>query len=383
MIQSLKVRQKGPNPKLSIGEGKALEIKSVVTKENIDVVVFGGNLNATQQRNIEEMVGAKTIDRTQLILDIFAQRARSNEGKLQVELAQLNYLLPRLSGKGITLSRLGGGVGTRGPGEQKLEVDRRRIRERIARLSRELDKLKGRRSQNIQKKKEKGLPLIALVGYTNAGKSTLFNALTQASVSVKDQLFSTLDTTTRLLVLPGNRKVFLADTVGFVRELPHTLVEAFKATLEEAVQADLLLHIVDSSRPDAEFLIQAVDGVLVELGVDPQKVLRVLNKTDLLNGALPESPPRNQTQEIPAISAKTGQGLPALCQKISRILSKDRIRQTFFIPKACLGIVSFLYEEAQVLKRRDESEGAFFEVYLTAKAKSIFQDKLNKAVSRT
>ena len=231
IIQNLIFKQKHPNAALLIGRGKTAELALSVKKEKADVVVFESNLSSTQQRNLEEMIQAKTIDRTQLILELFARRARSVEGKLQVELAQMKYLLPRLTGKGIALSRLGGGVGTRGPGEQKLEMDRRRIRERIAQLSRELGRVERRRLSNIQKKKEKDLPLVTLIGYTNAGKSSLFNALTKTSALVKEQLFSTLDTTTRFLSLPGNQKALLADTVGFIRELPHHLIESFKATL--------------------------------------------------------------------------------------------------------------------------------------------------------
>lgn len=376
VIQNLKSKPKNPNPKLLIGEGKAEELKSVVVKEKIDVVVFGNNLSPTQQRNVEELVGTKTIDRTQLILDIFAQRARSNEGKLQVELAQLNYLLPRLSGKGIYLSRLGGGVGTRGPGEQKLEVDRRRIRERVARLSRELEKLETRRAQSIQKKKEKELPMVSLVGYTNAGKSTLFNALTNAAMIAKDQLFSTLDTTTRLLVLPGNQKIFLADTVGFVRELPHHLVEAFKATLEEARQADLLLHVVDASRPDAVLLIQAVEEVLKQLDIEPKKVLLVLNKIDLL-GSEPAVFSMNLTDdESISVSAKTGKGLNDLCLKIADLLSSEREVVQITLPKESLGLAHFLYEEGDILERRDTPRGAYFKVRLPTKTKNALLNKL-------
>ncbi|OGW83397.1 MAG: GTPase HflX [Omnitrophica bacterium RIFCSPHIGHO2_02_FULL_51_18] len=383
VIQNLKARQKAPNPALLVGEGKAQEIKALVAGEKIDVVVFGMNLSATQQRNIEALVQAKTIDRTQLILDIFAQRARSNEGKLQVELAQLNYLLPRLTGKGIALSRLGGGVGTRGPGEQKLEVDRRRVRERLARLSRELSKLQERRSQSIRKKKEKELPLVSLVGYTNSGKSTLFNALTRASVTVRDQLFSTLDTTTRLLILPGNQRVFLADTVGFVRALPHTLVEAFKATLEEARQADLLLHVVDSSRPDAGLLVEAVNCVLDELGIRHEKVILVLNKADLVSSGKTSALVNYAGGESAFVSAKTGEALQELCLKIADFLSGGRDTAEIFVPKERLGLAHWLYEEGQVLERRNTALGAHFMVRLTDKAKRIFVSRLGRADSLT
>ena len=221
VLKNLTVKIGRPNAAILIGRGKAEELQALAQKEKANVLVFDSDLSATQQRNLEELLKVKTIDRTQLILDIFAQRARSTEGKLQVELAQLKYLLPRLSGEGVYLSRLGGGVGTRGPGEQKLEMDRRRLRERIVRLSRELTELQKRRVLAIKRKKEKEIPMISVVGYTNAGKSTLFNRLTEAGVLVKNQLFSTLDTTTRLLILPGNQQALLVDTVGFIRRLPH------------------------------------------------------------------------------------------------------------------------------------------------------------------
>ena len=273
VVDNLIYKEKTPNAALLIGRGKTEALRDLAQKSNADVIVFESNLSSTQQRNIEELVAAKTIDRTQLILDIFALRARSTEGKLQVELAQLKYLLPRLSGKGIYLSRLGGGIGTRGPGEQKLEIDKRRIRERIVRLERELESLQKRRLAGIEKKKQKDWPLVALVGYTHAGKSTLFNVLTQSSVAVRNKLFSTLDTTTRGVDLEGNQKALLVDTVGFVRDLPHHLIESFKATLEEAVHADLLLHVIDVSRTDWEFLQKAVENVLKDLRIDKHNML--------------------------------------------------------------------------------------------------------------
>jgi GTP-binding protein HflX len=377
VIQNLTVRQKSPNAALLIGKGKAETLGAAAKDQKADVFIFNGDLTSTQQRNLEETLGQKTVDRTQLILDIFAQRARSTEGKLQVELAQLKYLLPRLTGKGILLSRLGGGVGTRGPGEQKLEVDRRRIRERMARLSKALSQLQRRRFAGIERKKKKDLPLVALVGYTNAGKSTLFNALTHSAVQVKHRLFSTLDTTTRLLELAGNRRALLVDTVGFVRDLPHHLIESFKATLEEAARADLLLHVLDASRPDRGNLERAVQKVLEELGVEAKKQILVLNKADLLSaGDVSRLFGNASADDGVLVSSLKGSGLALLLKKIADILSFDRNVAKFFIPKERLGLLHFLYEEGEVLARRDTARGAQLTVHLSEKSERIFRSKL-------
>ena len=377
VIQNLTVRQKSPNAALLIGKGKAETLGAAAKDQKADVFIFNGDLTSTQQRNLEETLGQKTVDRTQLILDIFAQRARSTEGKLQVELAQLKYLLPRLTGKGILLSRLGGGVGTRGPGEQKLEVDRRRIRELMARLSKALSQLQRRRFAGIERKKKKDLPLVALVGYTNAGKSTLFNALTHSAVQVKHRLFSTLDTTTRLLELAGNRRALLVDTVGFVRDLPHHLIESFKATLEEAARADLLLHVLDASRPDRGNLERAVQKVLEELGVEAKKQILVLNKADLLSaGDVSRLFGNASADDGVLVSSLKGSGLALLLKKIADILSFDRNVAKFFIPKERLGLLHFLYEEGEVLARRDTARGAQLTVHLSEKSERIFRSKL-------
>jgi GTP-binding protein HflX len=384
VARSLVFRQKRPTAPLLLGSGRAAEIRGLVEEERADVVVLGSNLSSTQQRNLEEIVRAKTIDRTQLILDLFAQRARSMEGRLQVELAQLKYLLPRLSGKGILLSRLGGGVGTRGPGEQKLEVDRRRIRERIARLARELGQIDKRRLAGIRAKKEKDLPLIALVGYTNAGKSCLFNALTRASVTVQDRLFSTLDTTTRLFQLPGNQRALLADTVGFVRDLPHHLVESFKATLEEAVHADLLLHVIDISRPGAAEMEKAVRGVLRDLGAEKKETLLIYNKADLLSDEGKKQAGRQAaTGRGVVLSALTGEGLDGLFSRIVDVFKKERQERELFLPKGRLGMAGFLYKEGEVLERQDLPSGSKFRVRLSGKMAEVFQGMLKKAKNRS
>ena len=399
VIESLIFRQKNPNAPFLLDKGKVGQVVQIAAEKEADVVIFESSLSSTQQRNLEEILQTKTIDRTQLILDIFALRAKSTEGKLQVELAQLKYLLPRLSGKGIYLSRLGGGIGTRGPGEQKLEMDRRRIRERIVRLSRELENLQKRRLASITRKVKKKFPLVALGGYTNAGKSSLFNALTGAGVLVKGKLFSTLDTTTRLLALPGNRKALMVDTVGFLRELPHHLVESFKATLEEVVHADILLHVMDATRPDLAILETAVKKVFEELGIREKKTILVLNKIDLLResdrarlmefgpqalargtsaGAVEHPVLSGPHEDWCAVSAKTGEGLEILKKKLAEYLGSSRHEVELFIPRESLGLADFLYREGEVLDRKDEAGGSFFRGNLSSPAKMIFKSKLKK-----
>ncbi len=359
IVGILHIRQKVATSATLVGSGKAQELAAIMKKERADVLIFGSDLSSTQQRNLEGIVQAKTLDRTQLILDIFAQRARSMEGRLQVELAQLSYLLPRLSGKGVNLSRLGGGVGTRGPGEQKLEIDRRRIRERISRLRRELGELQARRHVEVSRKRERNLPIVALVGYTNAGKSSLFNALTAAgTVAAKDQLFSTLDTTTRQLALPANQKALIVDTVGFIRDLPHHLIESFKATLEEAMSADLLLHVIDAGRHDADELRRAVDGVLDELGALGKKTVLVYNKSDLLTPEAKSAALRNESAKAAAlVSARTGEGLDALRGLLLGHLPFEPAFRDLFIPRDRQELIHFLYENASVLARSDEGDG--------------------------
>ena len=361
-LKPLKVfhaRHAKPNSSLLIGSGKAAEIAETAARLKAEVVVFEDDLSPSQQRNLETLLNVKTIDRTQLILDIFASRARMAEGKVQVELAQLQYLLPRLTGKGVELSRLGGGVGTRGPGEQKLETDRRRIRARIARLTSELKELKNRRHAGLERKKEMNLPVVALVGYTHAGKSTLFNALTDARVEVRHRLFSTLDTITRLIRLPHNQQALLVDTVGFIRDLPHHLVESFKATLEETIHADLLLHVADASRPDLAGVEAAVRSVLESLGVETRDVLKVFSKADLVAGH-----PRPGLY----VSAKTGEGLKALREALALKLSGERRTRLVFVPRGRLGLVPLFYKEGEVLGRRDRDGGAELTVSLSDRA---------------
>lgn len=315
------VRRERIDPAYYIGMGKVEEISGICSDKGINLVIFNNDLSGTQQRNLEEGTGKKVIDRTQLIMDIFARRARSNEGKSQVELAQLTYLLPRLTGKGIHLSRLGGGIGTVGPGEKKLEVDRRRIRARIFRLKTELENLRSRRGMMRKRRERFGLPTIAIVGYTNAGKSTLLNALTGSDVMVQDKLFSTLDPTVRRHTLPDKRNVLLVDTVGFIDNLPHSLVEAFKATLEEAVEADMLLHVIDISHPKAKEQSDAVYKVLEEIGAKHKPVISVLNKTDRISNKSVIDKAMVYFQDSVNISAIRKDGLEELSDRITLCLN--------------------------------------------------------------
>lgn len=307
-----------PDPRTLIGRGKAEDIRELC-EEGVDLVIFDDDLTGSQQRNLEATLQRKVIDRTGLILDIFAQRARSREGKLQVELAQLKYLLPRLTGHGADLSRLGGGIGTRGPGETKLEVDRRRIRRRVIKIEEELEKVQRHRALLRRRRQKQALPTVALVGYTNAGKSSLLNALTHAKLPVADKFFVTLDPTLRKVILPGGRAVLLSDTVGFIKKLPHQLVAAFKATLEEMRASDLLLHVIDIAHPQWQDQEQAVTAVLEELGMATKPLISLYNKVDKLPHpeaiAFLSRRPRSVVT-----SANTGAGLSELKTVIAEML---------------------------------------------------------------
>jgi len=327
------IQKKGkPDPAYYVGEGKAREIEMVRSATEANLVIFDDELTPAQQRNLEEIIEGRIIDRTELILDIFAQRAATSEGKLQVELAQLNYMLPRLAGRGTEMSRLGGGIGTRGPGETKLEADRRTIRNRISSITRELETVRQRRTVQRQKRRDADLPLVALVGYTNAGKSSLLNTLTGAEVPVEDKLFATLDPTTRRYTLPDGQALLLTDTVGFIQKLPHHLIMAFRATMEEVVDADMLLHVVDASHPQAVEHCEAVFDVLREIDAADHPVITVLNKSDL-----PESGPmierlHHAYPKSVAVSAVTGDGLDDLAEMISEELSSWRVRIEELVP---------------------------------------------------
>jgi GTP-binding protein HflX len=349
-----------PDAAYFVGRGKAEELAEVAAELGADLLLIDHDLSPAQARNLESLTGLKVLDRTQLILDIFARRARSREGKLQVELAQLQYLLPRLTGRGTDLSRLGGGIGTRGPGETKLETDRRRIRKRIADLQRELAAVRRQRALLRRSRKAVPVPLVALVGYTNAGKSSLLNALTGAEVFVEDRLFATLDPTSRQLRLPNNELIVVTDTVGFIRNLPHHLVAAFRATLEEALEADLLLHVVDYSHPAHAAQVQTVDRVLADLGAGEKPRLMVYNKIDLLN---PEARGLAGPGEV-FVSARTGEGLDALKEALAFALADRRVRERFFIPYAQSQLVALLHAHGRVLAAEHGPDGVDLEAEL-------------------
>ncbi len=326
VLGTLVQKRESPDKATCIGSGRLEELVQLCRNTGADLVIFDRELTATQHRNLESELNCRVVDRTALILDIFAGRARSAEGRLQVELAQLQYLLPRLAGQGTALSRLGGGIGTRGPGETKLESDRRHIRRRIHSLRLQLDDVERQRERRRERRRKDGVQTAAIVGYTNAGKSTLLNALTEAGVLAEDKLFATLDPTARALRLPDGRQVLLIDTVGFVRRLPHHLVEAFRSTLEEAVEADVILNVCDASSPEAEEHLQVTRDLLRELGCGSRPILTVLNKCDIA-----EEPVRTDGATV-RISAKTGQGLPALLNAITAALPPDRKKVKLLLP---------------------------------------------------
>jgi len=361
-----------------IGAGKLEEIAGAAEDAQAQVVIFNQELSPAQQRNIEERLRVKTIDRTQLILDIFAQRAASQEGKVQVELAQLRYLLPRLAGKGILLSRLGGGIGTRGPGEQKLEVDRRRIRSRLTRLGEELERLGRRREATRSRRKESEVPVVALMGYTNAGKTTLLNGLSGASSPTRDQLFTTLDPLARRVRLPDGETVILTDTVGFLHQLPHHLVESFRATLEEARDADLLLHVLDASHPLVAEHADAVDVVLEQLELQAKPRITILNKCDRLDHAGRAAALQRAYEPAAAVSAKTGEGLGRLCDLISAqlgllLLAPSRLR----VPAERADIVASIYRSGHVLRRQELGETIELFARVPAKLKAELEPFLS------
>ena len=341
-----------PDPHSFVGEGKAQEIKALAEANDANMVLFGSELSPSQIRALEELTGTTVLDRSALILDIFAQRAKTAEGRLQVELAQYKYLLPRLSGMGKSLSRLGGGIGTRGPGETKLETDRRHIRARIARLEEELAQVRKVRGIQRQRRQKNSVPVVALVGYTNAGKSTILNRLTDAGIPANDRLFDTLDTTTRQLAVSDNLTVLLSDTVGFIAKLPHHLIQAFRATLEELEYADLLLHVIDASDPAREEQIAVVDRLIEQLARPETPVIRCYNKADLVERAEWIVGTNNV-----AISAKTGANLDDLLKMIDRELCRTLHRATFFLPYAMAGMVETLHSQAQVLRVEYKDRG--------------------------
>lgn len=345
-----------PHPATFLGSGKIEELRQLCYETSADLVIVDHDLTPAQQRNLERALDLKVIDRPGIVLDIFARRARTHEGRLQVELAQMIYLLPRLTGRGVMLSRLGGGIGTRGPGETKLEVDRRRIRKRITDLRREMLEIGRTRSLQRQARKDAQLPVAALVGYTNAGKSTLLNALTGAGVFVEDKLFATLDPTVRKVTLPNGRPVLLVDTVGFIRNLPTQLVAAFRATLEEVTEADLLVHVIDAGHPDWQEQVEAVHEVLDELDAGDKPVIHAVNKTDLL----PQAEARrilHQVGEGVAISALRRVGLLNLLRRISQRLPQPYVKVRLLVPYAHARALSQIFSQGRVLSQDYSAEG--------------------------
>ena len=360
VIETLLQRRDRPDPATFLGKGKADEVRSVVRATGADTVIVDEELSPGQLRNLEELCGCKVIDRTALIIDIFAQHAHSAEGKLQVELAQLNYLLPRLRGWGESMSRMGksgvGGLGTRGPGETKLESDRRRIGVRLAKLRKELKDVARVRAIKRAERVRARAPAIALVGYTNAGKSTLLNALTRAGVLVQDQLFSTLDATTRRLELPDGRNATVTDTVGFVRKLPHTLVEAFKSTLEEASDADLLLNVVDGTSSDPDLQYTSVREVLGEIGAAHVMELVVVNKIDSLD-EMSRARLQRRFPDAVFVSAMDGTGIESLLTRVAASIPPPEIEAELLIPYERGDVVAALHAAGAVLSEQFAPEG--------------------------
>ena len=367
-------RREKPTPDLFIGKGKFEELISLCGRKRIDLVIFNNDLTPTQLRNLEKGLGdIKVIDRTQLILDIFSLHAKSMEGKIQVELAQLEYLLPRLTGRGIQLSRLGGGIGTRGPGEKILEYDRRRIRQRISKLKGELADLEKRRQALRKRRKDAMLTTIAIVGYTNAGKTTLLNRLTNSKKLTADKLFSTLDPVGRTYVLPNNLKVLFHDTVGFLYNLPHHLIESFKATLEEVKDADLLIHVLDSSNTEIHELDGAVYSVLKELNAENKTIINVLNKIDRVSDINYLRRLNRDFRNSVLVSALNGQGIELLIDKITDLLSGLVTEIKIELPNIRMDMVNLIYEHGKVTKRVDGPDSVYIEAIIPLRIK-IFLD---------
>jgi len=359
-----------PEPKTLLGAGKALELKNFAEENHASLVVFDNELTPAQTRNLEEIIGVRVIDRSTLILDIFASRAQTREGKLQVELAQYQYILPRLTGKGLELSRLGGGIGTRGPGESKLETDRRHIRRHIAKLKEELDEVRRNREVQRRARQKRELPSVAIVGYTNAGKSTLLNALTGSDIHANNRLFDTLDPTARAWRVSDTLEVVLSDTVGFIRKLPHHLVDAFRATLEELKHADLLLHVIDSHDEQFPAHARVVAELIRELDAGDKPCITVFNKIDLC----PDPRELPKDSETVWTCASNGKGLDELTRAVARVLDAGRIRLKLMIPYSDAANLDLLHREAKVISQEYLPEG----VLVDAICEPRLGGKLNK-----
>lgn len=359
------LQQRGmPHPGTFLGKGKLEELHELAARESADLVVINDELTPAQQRNVERTLNVKVIDRTALVLDIFARRARTREGRLQVQLAQLTYLLPRLTGRGVWLSRLGGGIGTRGPGETKLEVDRRRIRDQISVLRREIAEISRHRGLQRRSRSEAHVPTVAIVGYTNAGKSTLLNTLTDAEAFVEDKLFATLDPTIRKTTLPNDRPVLLVDTVGFITRLPTQLIAAFKATLEEVTAADLLIHVIDGSHPNWKAQQKAVQRVLEELGAGETPVVYAVNKTDLVPPTQAKAIAAEVGEGVP-ISALHGPGLINLLRRVAQKLPEPLVRIKLTLPYDKAQALAQIFAEGRVLRQDYTARGINVEAELT------------------
>jgi GTP-binding protein HflX len=358
-----------------IGRGKVDELLGLCQETSAEIVVFDDDLSPAQQRNIEAVIERKTLDRTQLILDIFARRARTREGRLQVELAQLDYLLPRLAGKGILLSRLGGGIGTRGPGETKLETDRRRIRQRIQAVRREIEHVRRERLTRREARRRREATVVSLVGYTNAGKSTLFNTLTRGGAVVSQQLFMTLDPLVRRVRLGGGREVLVVDTVGFIQKLPHALVAAFRATLEEVVEADLLLHVVDASAPDLAERESAVEAVLGEIGAADRPRILVLNKADRLGPTRGAALVRQRAGSV-LVSARTGDGVEELLESVTARLDLVLRRVRLRFRAGDRGAISGVYASGRVLEHEENGNEVTLQAELPERLLARYRENL-------
>ncbi len=350
---TLTQKREAPDPATCIGSGMIQEASKLCSELEITLIIFDRELTPTQIRNIENITDVRVIDRTMLILDIFAQRARSKEGKLQVELAQLKYIMPRLSGKGISMSRLGAGIGTRGPGETKLETDRRHVRRRMETIKSQLANVETRRNQLRARRRKNGVITAAIVGYTNAGKSTLMNLLTQAGVLAENKLFATLDPTSRALKLPNGVSIMLIDTVGLVRRLPHHLVEAFKSTLEEAALADIILNVCDASNPEAKLHLDTTRDLLSQLGCTSQPIISIMNKCDLIPG-IKDTPTIGNTVKI---SATEGYGIENLLHAIEANLPIRIQKLNLLIPFSDASIISEIYKTSTVIKEEYTENG--------------------------
>lgn len=345
-----------------LGTGKIEELKTMVQAYDATGIVCDDELSPAQLKNLEQLLGTKVMDRTIVILDIFAARALSGEGKIQVELAQLKYRLSRLTGMGASMSRLGGGIGTRGPGEKKLETDRRYIKERIAELNREAQDIRTHRKLLRDQRSKKGTPVISLVGYTNAGKSTILNYLSDAEVLAEDKLFATLDTTTRKVELLGGSEVFLTDTVGFIQKLPHHLVQAFRATLEELQYADILLHVVDASNPNRAEHMKVVYQTLKDLGCEDTPVITVFNKMD--NEVELPLPMDTMARDIVQVSAAKGEGMELLLERVEKLLQSFRKSMTALVPYTEGGLIGWVHGRCEIIREEHTGDGVLLEAYV-------------------